>query len=87
MSNEPKFKTDLNERERTRFGKSLRTISEAAKAAADALEASNDTEFFLQFVMLSLSGTSLKELQQIIIAGVEKDKASWYAFLFVALEK
>lgn len=50
------LKTDMNDRERERFAKTLREMADMATKGAAALEARNDTEFVMNLVILSLIG-------------------------------
>jgi len=64
---EPQFKTDLSERERKRYAGMLREIATHADEAADAVEAGNDPQFLMAFFILSLSGSCMREIQEILI--------------------
>ncbi len=71
------MQTDLNQRERQRYAKQLRTLSEAAGKAAVALEAEDDVRFVIQYLILGiLGGTLITELKPIVEAAASAAKAT-----------
>lgn len=70
------IKTDMNDRERERFAKSLRSLSELATKAAAALDERNDTEFVLNLVILSMTGGSgMEEMIDVATSALRKKAA------------
>lgn len=69
------FQTDLNERERSRYAKMFRGLSEQAIKTAEALEASpyDDSKFVVNFIVLSLLLSGLSELSRIVQDAATKE--------------
>jgi len=67
------LKTDLSSRERKRYAQSLRNIAANAQKLADALEAENDLDAVLAFMMLSLEGQIVNELGTVFIDAAKAD--------------
>jgi hypothetical protein len=55
------IQTDLNQRERQRFAKSLRMISKAASKCADALEAEDDPTAMVQMILMAMGSHSIQD--------------------------
>lgn len=70
------LQTDMNQRERRKYAKSLRDVAEYAADGAAAIEAEDDTTAQLKVVQLSLIGASTtKELVQIFLDAAQVEKA------------
>ena len=70
------FKTDLNARERQRYGETLLKTAEHARNAAEAMAANEDARLLLEFTVLSLHLASLVELQQVFAAHLNDQKGA-----------
>lgn len=69
------FKTDLNDRERDRFAKAMRSIAEEATKCGDALEQRDDKEMVFHFLLLTLTMMGLKEMQEAIAGALKVAKS------------
>ncbi len=67
------IQTDLNTRERERFISVLQNLSEHSAKAITALKTENDQELIVSFVLITLSLSSLIELNIILQKAVRKD--------------
>jgi hypothetical protein len=68
--NGPKFRTDLNDRERTRYAKHFREISLIAIEIVKALETGDDDSLVKNFTFYQIKGISERELVDIILKTV-----------------
>lgn len=67
--------TDLNQRERRRYGRMLRDLAEAATKCADAIEAEDDQTVLVQLILISLQGPTIgQELSDVFIKETEASK-------------
>lgn len=66
------IKTDMNDRERERFAKELRGISDAATKAAVALDSRDDAEFVMRLMILTLISGSMKEMVDVVMTTLKK---------------
>lgn len=70
------LKTDMNDRERERFAKQLRDMSDAANKAAVALDDRNDTDFVVGVVIFSLMSGGMKEMLEVAKSAMKADRAA-----------
>lgn len=66
------IKTDLNERERTRYAAACRSLQDQAGKLAEALDGGNDTKIVVEFMILGIVSSSLNELQKILLAAAKR---------------
>lgn len=66
------FKTNMNDRERSRYAKQLRELADYANKAAVALESADDNEFILNFLLLSMLGSSaITEIHEVLKSSIK----------------
>lgn len=66
------FKTNMNDRERSRYAKQLRELADYANKSAVALENDDDNKFVLNFLSLSmLGGIGISEIHEVLKSSIK----------------
>lgn len=68
--------TDMNDRERARFGKQLRDLANTATEAAQALDVRDDTKFAVSMLILSMQGGVVKEMIDVLTSAIKKEEST-----------